>query len=340
MKLSDMSKTYKKQDNGDSDDDEALDSDGDDSDNDNVDSDPILEHVDIAHSGCVNRVRCMPQKPNIVATFSETSHVHIFDLSAHIASFDNRQGTAGLSNRPIFTHSGHKTEGYAMDWSGVSAGQFLTGDCSGAIDYWLPNEGGGGGNVSSKAWKCNDSVEDIQFSPTEGTVFASGDCGGNIQIFDTRQKGKSMLCSKAHDTDVNVISWNKIVTNLLASGADDGVFSVWDLRNFKKGEPLAKFTTSSKPITSCEWHGTDESMIVVSDEDAVFVYDLSIEEDAEEAAKTASATLVGEKKIPPQLLFMHLGSQSNKEAHWHPQIPSMIMSTALSGFNVFIPSNL
>jgi ribosome assembly protein RRB1 len=118
------------------------------------------------------------------------------------------------------------------------------------------------------------------------------------------------------------------------------VFSVWDLRNFKKGEPLAKFTTSSKPITSCEWHGTDESMIVVSDEDAVFVYDLSIEEDAEEAAKTASATLVGEKKIPPQLLFMHLGSQSNKEAHWHPQIPSMIMSTALSGFNVFIPSNL
>ena len=148
-----------------------------------------------------------------------------------------------------------------------------------------------------------------------------------------------MLKHKAHDSDVNVISWNHNVSNLLASGSDDGVFSVWDLRSFGK-DPLARFTTHTTPITSLEWHPTDESMITVSDESAVFIYDLSVEEDAEELAKTASLTGEGERKIPAQLLFLHAGSVSNKECHWHPQIPSCVMTTALSGFNIFIPSNL
>jgi ribosome assembly protein RRB1 len=78
-------------------------------------------------------------------------------------------------------------------------------------------------------------------------------------------------------------------------------------------------------------------MIVVSDEDATYIYDLSIEEDEEEDGKAAEA---GDGEIPPQLLFVHCGSQNTKEAHWHPQITSLVMTTALSGYSAFIPSNL
>jgi len=37
---------------------------------------------------------------------------------------------------------------------------------------------------------------------------------------------------QAHESDVNVISWNALVTYMLASGADDGAVRIWDLRSF------------------------------------------------------------------------------------------------------------
>jgi ribosome assembly protein RRB1 len=76
-------------------------------------------------------------------------------------------------------------------------------------------------------------------------------------------------------------------------------------------------------------------MIVVTDEDATYIYDLSIEEDEEEVGKVDI-----EDSIPPQLLFVHCGSESTKEAHWHPQITSCVFTTSLSGYSTFIPSNL
>ena len=49
----------------------------------------------------------------------------------------------------------------------------------------------------------------MQWSPTEPYVFASCSVDGNIAIWDIRL-GKSPAASiKAHNVDVNVISWNR-----------------------------------------------------------------------------------------------------------------------------------
>jgi ribosome assembly protein RRB1 len=88
-------------------------------------------------------------------------------------------------------------------------------------------------------------------------------------------------------------------------------------------------------------------MIAVSDDRGTYIYDLSIEEDDPDTAADVSngdggggdSGIVG-SEIPPQLLFVHSGSEMTKEVRWHPQIPSCVATTSLSGFTVFIPSNL
>ena len=82
-------------------------------------------------------------------------------------------------------------------------------------------------------------------------------------------------------------------------------------------------------------------MIAVSDDHGTYIYDLSIEEDDTTKSGNNNGGEGGvEGEIPPQLLFVHSGSEMTKEVHWHPQIPSCVATTSLSGFSVFIPSNL
>ncbi|CAN0345439.1 unnamed protein product, partial [Ectocarpus sp. 12 AP-2014] len=157
-----------------------------------------------------------------------------------------------------------------------------------------------------------------------------------VAVWDLRKKNGAMLSLKAHEEDVNVITWNRNVTYLLASGSDDGSFKIWDLRAFGSGEPVAQFRWHKAPITSIEWHPTDESMLAVSGADnQLTVWDLSVEADDEAAAGMAGGGL---KDLPPQLLFIHQGQTDIKELHFHPQIPGVIMSTAADGFNIFKPA--
>lgn len=86
------------------------------------------------------------------------------------------------------------------------------------------------------------SVEDIQWSPTEATVFASCSADQHICIWDTREQTKPMLRVRAHASDVNVIGWNPLTSYMLASGAEDGSLRVWDLRELSGGEHVANFT--------------------------------------------------------------------------------------------------
>lgn len=78
----------------------------------------------------------------------------------------------------------------------------------------------------------DNSVEDVHFSPIEEFAFASCSVDKTVRICDTRvgKMNQAQMTIVAHDSDVNVISWNKVNPVLLASGADDGCFKVWDLR--------------------------------------------------------------------------------------------------------------
>ncbi|KAK2987555.1 hypothetical protein RJ640_021609, partial [Escallonia rubra] len=327
-----------------------MDSDSSDSDEDGEEANdgpaaPILQ------ASSVNRIRAMTQKPHICASWADTGHVQVWDFSSHLNALaasetDVSRGTSTVSNQaPLVKFGGHKDEGYAIDWSPLVAGRLVSGDCKNCIHLWEP--------ASDSTWNIDAnpfvghtaSVEDLQWSPTEPFVFASCSVDGNVAIWDTRL-GKSPAASiKAHNADVNVISWNRLASCMVASGCDDGTFSIRDLRLLKEGDSVvAHFEYHKHPITSIEWSPHEASTLAVSSSDnQLTIWDLSLERDEEEEAEF-KAKITDQANaptdLPPQLLFVHQGQKDLKELHWHSQIPGMLISTAADGFNVLMPSNI
>ncbi|BGP15155.1 hypothetical protein JCM10213_000720 [Rhodosporidiobolus nylandii] len=330
--------------------------DDEDSDDEDTEDDPVLTFRAIPHKGGVNRIRArplanpsqgppVPPDPYHVATFAETGKVHIYDVAPHLHSLlSPATASATLSKTPLFTIDSHgRAEGFALDWSRPlgdnSTHRLLSGDIHSKI--FLTTITPSSVTPSPKPFLSHtDSVEDIQWSPSEATVFASCSSDRSIRVWDIRVKDRKSVIgvAGAHESDVNVISWNATTNYLLASGGDEGGIKVWDLRNFKGTKapaptPVASFNWHTAPITSIEWHPTDESCFAASGaDDQVTLWDLSVEEDEDERPIGGEDRL---KDVPAQLLFCHQGQSDIKEVHWHPQVPGTVISTAGDGFNIF-----
>jgi len=193
--------------------------------------------------------------------------------------------------------------------------------------------------VSTPFTGHKDSVEDLQWSPVEESVFASCSVDKTVKIWDVREKSNFTAAKswEAGASDINVISWSKKVVYLLVSGCDDGSFRIWDLRSFKGSgnncASVAHFKWHKKAITSVSWDPNDESVLAVSSEDdQLTVWDLSTERDEEESKQKELAD------IPPQLLFIHQNQTDIKELRFHSQLPGVIFSTASEGFDIFKPN--
>ena len=324
---------------------EGSDSEDDDDDDDEA-SEPILETKSIRLPCTTNRIRAFRSPPSnssnppttYAATMLENAQLQIHNITPHLTSFDH-PGTIlpPAHSPPLATLTMHKTEGYALAWSPhFPQGKLLSGDNSGNIylttlttPTTLPTTDprpftGHTGSVEDLAWSPN---------PSDRHVFASASSDGTVKIWDARSKSHSpKLSVQVSTTDVNVLSWSPQTQFLLATGADDGKWSVWDLRQWSNAsteppKPVASFDFHKEQITSVEWHPTDDSIVAVAAGDGTLtLWDLAVELDDEESRDTGGA-----KDVPPQLLFIHVMEQV-KEAHWHPQIPGVVVGTGGGGF--------
>nr|XP_056720228.1 glutamate-rich WD repeat-containing protein 1 [Euleptes europaea] len=315
-------------------------SDSEEDDDDDEEKKPQLELAMVPHYGGINRIRVTEfGGSQIAAVWSEKGQVELYDLRRALVAVSDAQAMAAFLReeqakiKPIFSFAGHMTEGFAMDWSPKKPGTLLTGDCNKNIHLWTPKEDGSWFVDQRPFTAHTSSVEDLQWSPNEATVFASCSADASIRIWDTRAapgQACMLTISRAHDADVNVISWNRNEP-FIVSGGDDGALKIWDLRQFQKGSPVATFKQHTAPITSVEWHPMDSGVFAAAGaDDQVTQWDLAVErDDPGEGEDPALAS------IPPQLLFVHQGESDIKELHWHPQCPGVLVTTALSGFNIF-----
>lgn len=198
----------------------------------------------------MNRVRAQPllantslppiSQPYYTATWSETGKVHIWDVRPLIEALEmpGSMPDKGRTHKAAFTIGAHgRAEGFAMDWSAPgpsSQVRLLTGDIHSKIH--LTTLTPSGFNTASQPFASHtSSVEDIQWSPSEATVFASCSADQSVRVWDVRVKARKNIVgiTKAHESDVNVISWNRGTSYLLVSGGDEGAIKVWDLRSLK-----------------------------------------------------------------------------------------------------------
>lgn len=199
----------------------------------------------------MNRVRAQPLPPSTplppvtspyyAASWAETGKVHIWDVRPLIEALDVPGYTLDRkrTNNPAYTVNTHgRAEGFAMDWAADSANsaslRLLTGDIHSKIYLTTTSQASFVTQTQPYA-SHTSSVEDLQWSPVEPTVFASCSADQSIRIWDIRAKGRKNVVgiAPAHESDVNVISWNKGTSYLLLSGGDEGQIKAWDLRNVK-----------------------------------------------------------------------------------------------------------
>jgi len=297
---------------------------------------PLLKMAGIKHTTCINRIKYAKIGPTpVAATWGENGAVSVWNLSNVMARLDIPSKEVYREEAdPLQAFTGHKTEGFALDWSSTQPGVLASGDCDKNIHVWQPSEGGVW-NINKEAYASHTkSVEDIRWSPNEKNVMASCSCDRTIKIWDVRanpSKACMLTQGNAHFSDVNVIDWNPSEPFLI-SGGDDGIVKVWDLRNFGGiSDPLATFKHHSSPVTSLEWHHDDNTVFASSGEDdQIALWDLAIERDTEAAEEESKI-----QDLPPQLLFIHQGLQDIKELHWHSKISGLIVATSHTGFDVF-----
>ena len=342
------------------------DSDSSDEEEENVGNEPLLDTKSIPLPCTTNRIRARQfpsanaSKPptTLTATMLENATLQIHNITPHLRHFNSAPQLVGPSpitpqqNKPLTTLRMHKSEGYALAWSPlIPTGKLLSGDNDGKIYLTTASDDFTKFTADARPFIGHaSSVEDIQWSPSEKSVFASASSDGTVKVWDTRSKSRTPALSvQVSDTDVNVLSWSKLTPWLLATGADSGEWAVWNLKHWKdpsfasssstdpasssaagKPKPIANFSFHKEQITSVEWHPTDDSIVLVAAGDnTLTLWDLSVEFDDEESKDTA-----GVRDFPPQLLFVHYMEQV-KEGHWCPQQPGQVMATGEGGFGVF-----
>lgn len=200
-------------------------------------------------------------------------------------------------------------------------------------------------------------MEGVEFDPHSGGVgggsaerFAAASIDGTVRLFDTRAK-TSCAKIKAHNCDVNEVTWNPLQGELLLSAADDGCCRVWDTRMVADGsrgstsgvidcadEALVYLHWHKKEITSVRWNPHDEATFAAaSGDNSISIWDLSVEPDDDIERRKLPAEAAN---LPCQLMFHHLGQTEIKEVQWHPNIPGMLISTGAGGFHIFKPCNM
>jgi histone-binding protein RBBP4 len=241
-----------------------------------------------------------------VATKSPSSSVLVFDYTKH--------GSVPTDNlcKPQHRCLGHTAEGYGLCWNPHVEGQLLSGSDDATLCLWDLREAGLSVEATQKRSGHTDVVEDVDWHKIYPHMFGSVGDDSNLFLWDVREKTDcpTHTVKKAHEKDVNCISFNPLNEFLLATGGSDHMVNLWDIRNLK--QKLHAFEWHKSGVYQVAWSPFNETILSSCSADRrVHIWDLSRigEEQAPEDADDG----------PSELLFVHGGHTAKvSDFSWNP----------------------
>ncbi|KAL6346628.1 hypothetical protein AAG906_000246 [Vitis piasezkii] len=254
-------------------------------------------HVD----GEVNRARCMPQNPDMVAAKTSGLEVYVFNCG----------------KPPV----GAKDEGYGLSWSSFKGGYVLSGSNDCKVCLW---------DVSASAedkvlgamhvYEAHENVvEDVSWHLKNENLFGSVGDDCRLMIWDLRSD-KPQHSVIVHEKEVNFLSFNPYNEWILATASSDTTVGLFDMR--KLNSPLHVLSSHTEEVFQVEWDPNHETVLASSADDRrLMVWDLN---------RIGEEQLEGDAADgPPELLFSHGGHKAKiSDFSWNKNEPWVISSVA------------
>ena len=248
---------------------------------------------ELLHDGEPNRLRYMPQNPNVIAGRAPSGAVFVFDLTCHPSQIPPKS-----SPTPQRTLLGCESEGYALAWSPAARGRLLSASQEGSLFLWDVEKTPSNNRPVAVFAQHTAAVEDVAWAKKDPHAFASVGDDSALVLWDDRQLTPAFVVAAAHKGDANAVDTDFAEFRLATAGAD-GHVRVWDARNLVAA------------VHTVEAHRDEEALVVRfspqngnrfasgSTGGNVCVFDLALA-DAEQTAEDAADGA-------PELVFVHAG---------------------------------
>lgn len=257
----------------------------------------VTELQKITHLGDVNRARYVPQNPDIISSSNSIGDLVVYDRTKH-SNFRSSLISQDDSdvNKPQLklVNEEHPSTGdiYALEWNQVREGTIAAADMDGNINFY---------DIKSKftskdvltiresRYFNNDGkgINDLQWVPMHHSVFCIGDELGRLRYFDLRlpDEQAAVLSFQISQSAIDSISINPGRSTGVATGDDNGIIKVWDIRSSgTEGlKPLTEIKGHEGSITLLKWHNKYHNILGSSSSDKmVKFYDLGSENESPE----------------------------------------------------------
>lgn len=235
----------------------------------------------INHAGDVNKLRYMPQNPDIIASANNVGSLLVYNRTKHL-NIKTLTGESEINEPQLRLEDqnldvSEVADIFAFDWNRHKEGIIVSGSMSGSINIYDIQSGfkSSNTNVVNHYWtyQCPSGVNDLEWVPGHDSVVVSAEDDGSICVYDVRVSSQKTLGYKSQYA-VNSVSVNPGNTFCVASGHSNGGLGIYDLRNLDGS--VFDSVPHLDSITQVKWHPTFYGVVGTSSADRlVKLHDMS-----------------------------------------------------------------